>query len=195
MCGSETLTGDPGLDFQISEFYRWLPLTPKVERFVIEMTTHSESRVWEILESAKSLASEFYKLTGKPLGVTGEVAEYEAARLLGLRLVAARMEGHDALRGEERIQIKGRAFDVKVKRSQRMGRIKLDANCDTVLLVLLDNASLDAHEIWEAPYADVCALLARPGSKSRDRGALGVSAFKAIARKVWHVGKPLEVLR
>jgi hypothetical protein len=161
------------------------------KKTAMEATNSPESRVWEILRSAKSLASEFYKLTGKPLGVTGEVAEYEAARLLNLQLVPARMAGYDALRGEEKIQIKGRAFDVKARRSQRMGRIKLEANCDTVLLVLLYNASLDAHEIWEAPYADVCMLLSRPGSKSRERGALGVSAFKSIARKVWFVNKPV----
>ena len=33
----------------------------------------------------RPLAAEFYRLTGKPLGVTGEVAEYVAAKTLGLR--------------------------------------------------------------------------------------------------------------
>jgi hypothetical protein len=36
-------------------------------------------RTFELLHEVKSLAREYYELTGKPLGVTGEIAEYEAA--------------------------------------------------------------------------------------------------------------------
>ena len=39
--------------------------------------------------SAKQLARRYHELTGKPLGVTGEVAEYEAHRLLGVELATA----------------------------------------------------------------------------------------------------------
>lgn len=145
----------------------------------------TEKRVKEILAAVKPLAVEFYALTGKPLGVTGEMAEYIAAELLGLKLAPARTQGYDALRGEERIQIKGRAFGANANKSQRMSRIKHDQPCDVVMLVLLDNATLDCREIWEAPYSKVCDLLRKPGSKARERGALGVPAFKAIASKIW----------
>jgi hypothetical protein len=40
------------------------------------------SRVMKVLRNAKKLAKEYRTLTGNPLGITGEVAEYEAARLL-----------------------------------------------------------------------------------------------------------------
>lgn len=156
------------------------------------MSDGTEARVREILATVKPLAAEFYRLTGKPLGVTGEVAEYEAAEILGLTLVPARTVGYDALRGHERIQIKGRAYGVDAKPGQRMSRVKLDAPCDTVLLVVLDNATLEAREIWEAPYAAVCECLTRPGSKARERGALGVSAFKSIARRVWQEAGPSD---
>jgi uncharacterized protein DUF6998 len=145
----------------------------------------NEERVREILAAVKPLAAEFYRLTGKPLGVTGEIAEFVAAEKLGLKLADARTPGYDALRGTERIQIKGRAYGAKANPSQRMSRIKLDAPCDTVLLVLLDNETLDPREMWEAPYEKVCERLSRPGSKARERGALGVSTFKSIARRVW----------
>lgn len=69
--------------------------------------------------------------------------------------------------------------------NQRMSRIKLDAACDTVLLVLMDNATLDAREMWEAPFSEVKALLEKPGSKLRERGALGILAFKRIAKRIW----------
>jgi len=145
----------------------------------------NETRVREILATVKPLASEYYRLTGKPLGVTGEVAEYVAAELVGLKLAPARTTGYDALRGAERIQIKGRAYSADANRSQRISRIKIDSPCDTVLLVLLDNATLEPREIWEAPFSAVVECLAKPGSKSRERGALGVSVFKRIARRVW----------
>jgi hypothetical protein len=101
-----------------------------------------EARVREILKAVKPLASEYYRLTGKPLGVTGEIAEYIAADTLGLALAPARTEGYDALRGSERIQIRGRAFASDANKSQRISRIKTNAPCDTAMLVLLDNATL-----------------------------------------------------
>jgi len=146
-------------------------------------------RAWEILAEVKPLAVEFYRLTGKSLGVTGEIAAYVAAKMLGLLLADARTPGYDATRqgqnGIERIQIKGRAYGEKAKPGQRMSRIKLNADCDVVLLVLLDNATLEPREIWEAPFAKIAAHLAIPGSKSRDRGSMGVAAFKRIGVKVW----------
>ena len=147
-----------------------------------------EARVREILATIKPLAVEFYQLTKKPLGVTGEVAEYVAAEKLGLTLTPARCVGHDALRGTEKIQIKGRAYGKDAKRGQCISRIKLNADCHTVLLVLLDIATLEPNEMWEAPYPAVCDCLREPGSLARNvRGALSVHAFKHLkgAHKVW----------
>jgi hypothetical protein len=147
-----------------------------------------DRRIREILSQVKPLAVEYYRLTGKPLGVTGEIAEFAAAETLGLKLVPARTVGYDALRGSERIQIKGRAIGSDANKSQRISRIKADAQCDTVMLVLLDIATLDLREIWQAPFSSVVECLQRPGSKSRnERGALGVPAFKVLARRVWPV--------
>ena len=72
----------------------------------------ADDRVLEILSEAKRLAQEYRALTGKPLGVTGEVAEYEAARLLAVDLTPARHAGYDAVRPGDgrRYQIKGRCL-------------------------------------------------------------------------------------
>lgn len=91
---------------------------------VIIMDKSGDRRVREILATVKPLAAEFYRLTEKPLGVTGEVAEYVASELLEIKLAPARTEGHDVLLGKERIQIKGRAYSEK-SRSQRISKIKL----------------------------------------------------------------------
>lgn len=69
-----------------------------------------EGRILEILREAKKLGQEYRALTGKPLGITGEVAEYEAARLLGVELTPARQAGYDAIEhgagAPRRLQIK-----------------------------------------------------------------------------------------
>jgi hypothetical protein len=47
--------------------------------------------------------------------------------------------------------------------------------------VLLDNATLEPREMWEAPFSEVLARLAEPGSKARnERGALSVHHFKRL---------------
>jgi hypothetical protein len=151
------------------------------------------ARIKEILAAVKPLAAEYYRLTGKPLGVTGEIAEYVAAEKLDLVLAPARTSGHDAIRrtpaGDVRIQIKGRAFGKESKPGQRLGRIKAGADCDTVLLVVLDNTTLEPVGMWEAPYKIVIARLAEPGSKARNfRGALSVGDFKRLAKSAWPPG-------
>jgi hypothetical protein len=146
-----------------------------------------EQRVFALLGEAKKLAQEYRRLTGKPLGITGEVAEYEAARLLGVELTPARHAGYDAVdrAGGRRFQIKGRCILTGCKPGQRMGSIDIEKDFDAVLLVLLDE-NFDAFAIHEADRAPVIAALTAPGSRSRnERGALGVSKFKSIGRRVW----------
>ncbi|ROM19049.1 hypothetical protein BK643_05870 [Pseudomonas protegens] len=145
--------------------------------------------VLEVLREAKVLAQKFYRLTGKPLGVTGEVAEYEAATKLGLQLHAARQAGYDAteIREDElvRIQIKGRCVLNPLKITGRMGAIDLRQPFDVVLLVLLD-AEFNSFAMYEASRATVEAALALPGSKARnERGALAIRQFMSMATLRW----------
>lgn len=150
------------------------------------MTTDS---VLKVLAEAKKLAQRYRVLTGKPLGITGEVAEYEAARILGVALTPARQAGYDATethRGRvRRLQIKGRCILEDSKPGQRMGSIDIKKEFDAVLLVLLDG-NFDATAIYEAPREAVIAALTKPGSKSRnERGALGIAKFKSIGHVRW----------
>lgn len=145
--------------------------------------------VYQILRDAKVLARRYYRLTGKPLGVTGEVAEYEAARILSLELELARQAGFDATETRDgltlKIQIKGRYFPNARLRGGRIGAIDLKQPFDTVLLVLLDG-DYNAFQIYEAARPAVEALLTRPGSKARnERGSVGISQFKAISSLRW----------
>lgn len=147
------------------------------------------AEILEVLRDAKVLARRFYRLTGKPLGITGEVAEYEAARILGLDLHCARQAGYDATEIRNgcsvRIQIKGRCVKNPAKLVGRLGSLDLAKPFDIVLLVLLD-ADFNAFAMYEASRDAVVTALTKPGSKARnERGALGIRQFMAISSKRW----------
>ena len=119
------------------------------------------------------------------------IAEYEAARILKVKLTQARQAGYDAFefvgKRKRKLQIKGRCLQNNSKPGQRLGSIQINKNWDAVLMVLL-NEKFEATEIWEAKRSAVLAALAEPGSKARnERGALGVSKFKSIGNRRWPV--------
>jgi hypothetical protein len=145
------------------------------------------NRIADLLKQARAIAIEYYRLTGKPLGITGEVGEYEAARLLGLELAVAREAGFDAVDQNGRhLQIKSRSIPrAKKLTGQRLGSIDLDKPWDAVILVLMDEEFLPVA-IYEADRAAITEALQRPGSKARnERGALAISKFRSIGRQVW----------
>jgi hypothetical protein len=139
-----------------------------------------------LIGQARDVALAYRRLTGRPLGVTGEVGEYEAIRLLGLKLAPVRAPGFDAIDASGRqYQVKARCIPYGASKSQRLGSIKIKAPWDFVLLVLLSE-ELTAEAIWRADREAVIAALSAPGSKARnERGALAVSKFKSIGRRVW----------
>lgn len=146
------------------------------------------AEVGRLINQAREIAVRYRTLTGRPIGITGEVAEYEAARLLGLELASVRQAGYDAIRRTanetRRLQVKGRCI-LTNNPGQRIGSIDLDKEWDGVLLVLLDQ-NLQATAIYEAERSAVEAALRAPGSRARnERGALSVSKFKSIGSRVW----------
>ena len=159
-----------------------------------ELTVEARERVAEILVQVRPLAAEFYRLTGKPLGVTGQVGEQLAANLLGLTLSDARTAGYDATRSSgrdgppERVQIKTRAYPVGADAGQRMGRLTPTTPCDFVMLVLLDPETLDVRAVWEAPFSALAHRLTDPTSSSHKHGSFKITEFMAFAALVWPPG-------
>lgn len=135
------------------------------------------------------MAMKYRELTGKPLGITGEMAEFSAAQTLGLELAEALQAGYDAVWNDNgiltEIQIKGRCIPADAKPGQRLGSIRLDKEWDTVLLVIFDE-DLELVGIYAADRPEIAKALLAPGSKARNkRGALGVSKFKSKGREIW----------
>jgi hypothetical protein len=150
--------------------------------------TKEADQIRAILARAKDAAVEYYELTGKPLGITGEIGEFFAAEALGLDLAPPRAAGYDATdpRSGKTIQIKSRALDeAKPLGGQRIGAINLKHEFDTVLLVLM-NKRYELLAMHEADRAAVEEALLKPGSKARnERGALAASKFISIGKQVW----------
>jgi hypothetical protein len=151
------------------------------------MSEDSLDKLGTLITEAKRIAKDYRTLTGRPLGITGEVAEYEACRLLGLKIAQVREAGYDAidLSTNRKMQIKGRCILDNSKRGQRVGRIDRTKEWDAVLLVLLDQ-DFEPMSIFEAEREDIEAALSAPGSKARnERGQLGVEKFRKLGRVVW----------
>jgi hypothetical protein len=139
-----------------------------------------------VIRAATKVAIEYRRVTGKPLGITGEVGEFHAAHLLGWQLAEARQAGYDAIASDgHRVQVKARCVLAGASPSQRVGSIKLDHPWETVALVLMDG-DFAPVAIYEAQRADIERELTKPGSRSRnDWGALSVSKFKSVASLLW----------
>ncbi len=138
-----------------------------------------------LLRQAKTLGAAYYRLTGRPLGVAGEVAEYEATRILGLRLLNVREQGADAVDAAGvSYQIKGRVLQSGTKNG-RLGALNFSHPWRHCLLVLL-SPELQATEIWQASRAKLRAACDAPGSKARnERRALPINVFKRVGKRVW----------
>lgn len=144
----------------------------------------------KLISETRRVAAEYRRTTGKTLGgVSGEIAEYDAARILDLELLKQKPGGYDAVgrgkRDGDRVQIKGRAIFEDSKSSQRIGQLKLDQDWDTLVLVILDD-DFEPVEIYEASRETVeNALEEAAAGKRNKKGAMTLARFKHIAHLVW----------
>lgn len=139
----------------------------------------------ELVQSAIELARRYREITGKPLGITGEVGEILAADLFDLDLQGPRTPGFDAKSSDgKRIQIKTRCIQLG-KPMGRMGSIKKDSEWDAVMLVIL-NQDLKVHEVYECDRVPIIEALEKSGSKARTvRNSLNINTFKRIGTQIW----------
>lgn len=137
-------------------------------------------QISKLLNQARHLAQTYKALTGKPLGITGEIGEFEAAKHLGLSLVPARQMGMDAkaiktvtyLNGlkvhkGDGIEIKTRSLSLDgLKKTQSVSKLNRRGEWDFLALVLLDE-TYNAKEIYLAGRKDVLAELKRTKKEER----------------------------
>ncbi|MGD2118215.1 MAG: hypothetical protein PVG66_07645 [Chromatiales bacterium] len=142
----------------------------------------------KLIAQARILAAEFRQTMGKPLpGVSNEIAEHDAIRLLELEPKPEGAVGYDAVdprRNNLRVQIKSRAIFGESKSGERMGQLNLNQEWDLVVLVIMDEQYMPV-EIFEAYRDDVEEHVYESDSNRAKRGALSVAKFRKIARLAW----------
>ncbi len=149
----------------------------------------------KLIAQARVLAAEYRRTMGKPLpGISNEIAEFDAIKLLQLKPKPEGEGGYDATdpaRGDKRIQIKSRTIFDESKSGQRLGQLKLDKEWDSVVLVLMDE-NYEPYEIYEAEREEIIEFLDQSSSSRAKRGAMSVARFKIIGRLAWTRENGLE---
>jgi len=149
----------------------------------------------KLIAQARILAAEYRRTMGKPLpGISSEIAEHDAVKLLRLEPRAEGETGYDAIdpaRDGKRIQIKSRTIFDESKSGQRIGQMKLDKDWDSVVLVLMDE-EYEPYEIYEGEREDILEYVGKSSSSRAKRGAMSVARFKIIGRLAWTKENGLE---
>ncbi|MDG6912890.1 MAG: hypothetical protein JRN35_07400 [Nitrososphaerota archaeon] len=151
----------------------------------------------EVVRRAQQLEKDYRKLTGRPLGVTGEVGEVLAVHLLDLSPAEVRNPGYDAFEMKDggnpcRYQIKTRVLSPSRARTLRSGRkpagragsIDRHKPWDAILMVLLDE-NIEVIAIYQADRPSIEAALDKSESRARKRGALPISEIISEATVRW----------
>lgn len=144
----------------------------------------------KLISQARKIAADYRRATGKPLGISAEIACHDACTYLGLEAQDDAI-GYDAIGLKDahkgcRYQIKGRAIFDEKKGGQRLGQIKVEQNWDQILLVLMDE-DFETTEIYEASRENILQDINEAGTSNRQkRGAMSVARFKRLAHQVWN---------
>ena len=148
----------------------------------------------KLIAQARQLAAEYRRAMGRPLpGISNEIAEHDAVRLLGLEPKSSAEGGWDAIdpANGHKIQIKSRTIFDESKGGQRVGQLKLNQDWDAVVLVLMDE-DYEPYEIYQAERPDIEEFVGESHSSRAKRGALSVARFKIIGRLRWDSANGLD---
>ena len=142
----------------------------------------------KLITETRRLAASYRETTGQTLPVTGEIARFDAAKHLGLKLLDPREPGVDAVGTDEhddrRYQIKGRVIFKEGKPGYRIGQLNTNGDWTHIALVLLD-ADFSPFKIYEASREDILDALSDTSGKRSKRGAMSVAKFEIIGELVW----------
>lgn len=143
----------------------------------------------KLMHETRQLAAKYRLATGSALPVTGEIARFDVAKALNLKLIDNLTLGYDAEGTNERaglrILIKGRVIFEDSRSTPRIGQINPDGRWDNVVMVLFDDDYLPV-EMYEATSDDIAAALkTKKESQNKKRGAMSVAQFKIIGELVW----------
>lgn len=142
----------------------------------------------KLINETRRLAAEFKRTTGTMLPVSGEIARYDVAHQLDLRLNEDRNCGYDAIGNKQReglrVQIKSRVIGDSVKSGHRIGQLNPNGKWDIIILSLMNN-EFEPLEMYQLDHEEVAEALANSSEKRGKRGAISVAKFRIIGELVW----------
>jgi len=142
----------------------------------------------KLMHETRQLAAKYRETTGTALPVTSEIARFDAAKALDLKLNDSGNTDFDATgttapRSDLQFIIKGRVMFETSKSSPRIGQLNTDKNWDRAVLVLFDE-EYRAEEIYEASREEIKEAMHHDSNRKK-RGAMSVAQFKIIGELVW----------
>ena len=143
------------------------------------------SETEEIIEAIIPLAVRWKKATDRSLGITGEVGEHLACKLMGWSLAVHLQAGWDATDTQgNRIQIKSRVLQNDRDLSPTMGTLDLRKEWDQAALVVM-NDHFQVQAIWLAEGQAARVSQDKCRNPRGEAKGLAIKAFKKISRQVW----------
>lgn len=138
----------------------------------------------ELLKEIRKLSLEYYNATGRRLGTTGEVCEYEAASKLSYTLQTHGHAGYDALDSAgKKIQIKG-WWNLRGRPPSKVNYVDPASDFDYFVYVLLGK-SMTAEGIWMISKQDLIALYPNKNPNRTMKKRVTLKRFQNAAEKVW----------
>ncbi len=139
-----------------------------------------------LMAQTRKLASDYYHATKQILPVSGELAKYDAMRLLNLKEIDTPRMGVDAIDANNiNILIKSRVIFDETKSGQRIGQLNSDGYWEAVVLVLFDK-SYEPLSIYRSSREEIESSIDRSQESNRSkRGIMSVARFKSISELVW----------
>lgn len=142
--------------------------------------------VEKLMGETRRLAAQYYQLTGKVLPVSGELANYDVARLLGFEVPKEKTAGVDLI-GTGRWQgvkfiVKSRVIFGTNQSRLWVGQLNVEGAWDIAVLVLMNDQyePIQIHLLQKKIAEEI-------KSSSSRRGGLSVAKFKALGELVWTV--------
>jgi hypothetical protein len=132
----------------------------------------------QLISHIIAMAVAYNKRFNKNLGITAEIGEYKAAKLLSLIRVDGNINpGFDAWDNKKKVQIKTRIYNRKTERTGNFSK----HDYDYALLVLLSD-KYEVIEIYKATNKKITEAIETQGYK---RPSLPISKFIEIGQRIY----------
>jgi len=142
------------------------------------MKTYGTLTADQLMDHIIAVAIEYRARFNKNLGITAEIGEYSAAKLLKLKRVEGNINpGYDAVDGTKKVQIKTRLLK---RKTERTGNFSIH-DYDYALLVLL-SPNYEVLKIYKATKSKIQEALE---GQSYKRPSLPISKFMRIGQCIY----------